>query len=267
MATAPPARRRPFPLCSGVAVVQRVQPLTPHMVRITLGGPDLGAFGVEEPGEIVTLLWPAEGRALVLPQVGWRFPPGVADAQHARNYTVRRFDADCAEIDVDFVLHGDHGRASRWAAAARPGHRVGFAGPRVHWTSADDAGWTLLVADETGLPALSAIVETLPDGHPAVALVEIADAAERQPLVTRADLTLHWLLRDGEAIGTHPRLADAVRALDLPAPAAASGRVWGAGEAGSMRLVRDHVRGDRGLPGAAVSVLGYWKHRTTAEWD
>jgi NADPH-dependent ferric siderophore reductase len=259
--------RRPFPLCTGVAVVQRVRPLTPHMARITLGGADFSTFGVQEPGEIVTLLWPAEGRALVLPQVGWRFPPGVADAQHARNYTVRRFDADRGEVDVDFVLHGDAGRASAWAARAQPGDRIGFAGPRVHWTGDGDVGWTLLVADETGLPALAAILETLPDGHPTVALVEIADAAERQPLPTRAGLTLHWLLREGDAVGTHPRLADAVRALDLPPDAAVTGRVWGAGEAGSMRLVRHHVRAERGLPAESVSVLGYWKHRQTPEWD
>jgi NADPH-dependent ferric siderophore reductase len=262
-----PRVRRPFPLCTGVAVVQHVRPLTPHMARIALGGDDFGAFGVEEPGEIITLLWPAPGHPLVLPGSGWSFPPGVADAQHARNYTVRRFDADRGEVQVDFVLHADGGRASRWATSAQPGDRIGFAGPRTHWTSDEQAGWTLLVADETGLPALAAIVETLPEGHPTVALIEIADAAERQPLPTPADLTLHWLLREGEAVGTHPRLADAVRALDLPPAAASTGRVWGAGEAGSMRLVRDHVRQERGLPSEAVSVLGYWKHRRTPEWD
>jgi NADPH-dependent ferric siderophore reductase len=259
--------RRPFPLSTGVAVVQRVRPLTPHMARITLGGPDVRGSGVEEPGEIITLLWPAPGMPLVLPRSGWSFPPGVADAQHARNYTVRRCDADRDEIDVDFVLHGDGGRASRWAVRAQVGDRIGFAGPRTHWTGDGDAGWTLLVADETGLPALAAILETLPDGHPTVALIEIADAGERQPLPTRAQLTLHWLLREGDAVGTHPRLADAVGALDLPPDAATTGRVWGAGEAGSMRLVRDHVRGVRGLPAESVSVLGYWKHRRTPEWD
>src|SRR6185312_3698850 len=99
------------------------------MVRITLGGPALRGFFVEEPGEIVTLLWPAPGADLVLPEVGWRFPPGVADAQHARNYTVRFWEPDTHLLDIDFVLHGDHGLASRWAAAVRPGDPLGFAGP------------------------------------------------------------------------------------------------------------------------------------------
>lgn len=67
-----------------------------------------------------------------LPRTGWRLPPGVAEAQHARSYTVRRWRADVHELDVDFVVHGDHGFASRWAAAVRPGDTVGFLGPRTH---------------------------------------------------------------------------------------------------------------------------------------
>ncbi len=256
--------RRPFPLCTGIAQVLRVRRLTPHMARITLGGPDLDGFFVEEPGEIVTLLWPAPDQRLVLPQPGWRFPPGVADAQHARNYTVRRWHAESGELDVDFVLHDDAGRASHWAAAARPGDRVGFAGPRPHWSALPGAAWTLLVADETGLPALAAIVERLPVGQPALALVEVADDGERQELESAAELTVRWLTRDGAGPGTTTLLADAVRAAELPD---GPGQAWGAGEARTMRQVRDHLRGERGLASDAVAVLGYWKLRDEDAWD
>lgn len=260
-----PARAtpRPFPARTGIAEVVRVRALTPRAVRVTLGGPALATFFVDQPGEIVTLLWPAPGHELVLPARGWRFPPGVADAQHARNYTVRRWDAAAGELDVDFALHGDHGRAARWAAGAQPGDRVGFAGPRVHWAGGGEAAWTLLVADETGLPAVAAIAEALPAGHRAVALVEVADAAEEQPIHTRAELDLRWLRRDGAGAGTTSLLADAVRALDLPA---APGRAWGGGEARAMRDVRRHLGEERGLPAGAVSLLGYWKLRESDGW-
>jgi NADPH-dependent ferric siderophore reductase len=219
---------------------------------------------VEEPGEIVTLLWPAPGRELVLPREGWRFPPGVAEAQHCRNYTVRRYDPAAGELDIDFVVHGDHGPASRWAAAAAPGDSVGYAGPRTHWTADPAADWTLLIADETGLPALAAIAETLPPGHPAIAVVEVADAREEQPLPSRADLEVRWLHRDGAPAGPSARLEDAVRALALPP---GRGRAWGAGEAHAVRGVRRYLCAEAGLGAAAVSVLGYWKHRLTAEWE
>jgi len=253
---------RPFPLRTGLAEVLRIEPLAPRMARFVLGGDVVAGFPVEEPGEIVTLLWPAPGEELVLPGAGWRFPPGVADAQHARNYSVRACDGD--ELSIDFVLHGDHGRASRWASAARPGDRVGIAGPRVHWAGEPHGDWTLLVADETGLPALAAIAETLPASQPAVALVEVEDARAQQPLACRADLELRWLHRGGAAPGTTTLLADAVRELELPP---GRGRAWGGGEALAMRDVRRHLRGERALPAADVDVLGYWKHRNTASWD
>ena len=265
--TTPTSRARPgrraFPARTGVATVTAVRPITPLMARITLGGPALDDFFVEEPGEIITLLWPAPGADLVLPGAGWRFPPGVADAQHARNYTVRAWNPRTNALDVDFVLHGDHGLAARWAAAVAEGDTVGFAGPRTHWTTTA-TDWSLIVADETGLPAAAAILETLPAGHRAIALLEVHDAAERQVLATDADADVHWLLRDGAAPGTTTLLADAIGDLTLPG---GDGRAWGGGEALAMRHVRRHLRQDRGLAAEAVSVLGYWKHRTTDSWE
>jgi NADPH-dependent ferric siderophore reductase len=253
-----------FPARTGVAEVTEVALVTPAMARITLGGPALRDFFVEEPGEIVTLLWPAPGRDLVLPTAGWRFPPGVADAQHARNYTVRGWDPETPALAIDFYLHGDAGLASRWATNVRAGDTIGFAGPRTHWTAAPRSDWSLLVADETGLPALAAILETLPAGHRAIAIVEVDDAGERQDLDSAAEVDVLWVHRDGRPPGTTSLLADAVAAVALPA---GDGRAWGGGEALAMRHVRRHLREARGLPAEAVSVLGYWKHRTTDGWE
>jgi NADPH-dependent ferric siderophore reductase len=251
---------RPFPLRAGVAEIVRVAGLTPSMSRFTLAAPELADFGVEQPGEIVTLGWSAPGRPLVLPTRGWRFPPGTGD-QHWRNYTVRAHDPAQATIDVVFFVHGDDGRASAWARRARPGDRIGFAGPRVHFEPRPEAGWTLLVADETGLPALLAILEALPRGHRTLALAEIAGDGERQPVATAADVELRWLARGGRPAGTTTVLPDAVR--DLPLPRGA-GQVWGGGEALAMRRVRDTLR-ERGVPREAMKVLGYWKHDGTPD--
>ena len=70
-----------------------------------------------------------------------------------------------------------HGRLRRAAAplGARPRGR-----------------WSLLVADETGLPALLAILETLPAGHRAIALAEVADERERQQVECAATVEWHW---------------------------------------------------------------------------
>jgi NADPH-dependent ferric siderophore reductase len=134
----------------------------------------------------------------------------------------------------------------------------------VHWTGARRGDWTLLVADETGLPALAAIVETLPAGHPVIALIEVTDAEDELPLEGPAALDVRWLHRGTAAPGSTTLIADALAALELPAGA---GRAWGGGEARAMRDVRTHLRDERGLEAGAMSVLGYWKHRDTDSWD
>jgi len=259
-----PAARRPFPLVTGSARVVAVRSLTPLLVRITLVAEAFRGLPVEEPGEIITLLWPEEGSELVLPEEGWRFPPGVAERQHARNYTVRRWEAGSEEMDIDFVLHGDHGRASRWAGAAEPGDAIGFAASRMHWVSDVDADWALLVADETGLPALAAIAETLDPGFRAHALVEVDDRDGELRIDSPADLEVGWVHRRGAPPGTTSLLADAVRLLDLPS---GPGRAWGGGEALAMRDIRRHLRGERGMSSASTHLLGYWKHEKTDDWE
>ena len=265
MSEATSVERRPFPLVTGIAEVSRLRRITPAMVRMTLAAEALVGFPCEEPGEIVTLLWPEPGRELILPETGWRFPPGVVDRQHARNYTVRDWNAGEGEIDVDFFLHGALGQAAAWAEQASVGATVGFAGPRTHWESADGYDWSVLIADETGLPALGAIVETLPAGHPVIALVEVDNAGEEQGFIeTEADVEWRWVHRDGAAPGTVPLLQDAFAELECPD---GRGRVWGAAEAAACRTMRDFAKGERGLPSESVGILGYWKHRTTKEWD
>lgn len=255
-----------FPLVAGIVEVVSVERITPKMARIGFAGPVLDEMPNDEPGEIVTFIWPAPDREVILPPEGtWKFPPEAAD-QHARNYSVRRFRRDDpghgSVLETDFVLHGDHGRATAWAGRARIGQRLGVAGPRMHWVSDPDAEWSLLVGDETALPAIAATLESLPSGHRALAFVEVDGPDERQPIDVACDAEITWLSRDGAPAGTGTRLLDAVRAADLP-----TGRpkVWAAGESMAIRDVREHLRDERGLPPDTLHAIGYWRHRETPE--
>ena len=251
---------RVFPLHTGVATVTEIRRLAPGMSRFTLRAPAFAEPGIEQPGEIMTLGWAENGEELVLPQVGWRFPEGRPE-QHWRNFTVRAFDPARATIDVDFFLHGDVGRASAWAGRARSGDELGYAGPRMHWQPDPGADWSLLVADETGLPALLAILETLPEGQRAIAIAEVADEGERQEVSSAADVELHWALRGGSPPGTTRVLLETLLALELPR--GARGQVWGGGEALAMRDIRRHLRSARPELAGAMKLLGYWSGSVT----
>jgi NADPH-dependent ferric siderophore reductase len=251
-----------FPIAAGIVTVAAVGRLSPRMARITFEGPILDGMPNDEPGEIVTFIWPVEGAEIVLPTEGWRFPP-EADGQHARNYRVRMVHPGLgARLVADFVLHGDHGRATAWAGRAQVGDRLGIAGPRLHWVSDPEAEWTLLIGDETALPAIGATLESLPAGHRVLAYVEVDGPAEEQQLELACDATITWLSREGAHAGTGTRLVDAVRAADLPSGRA---KVWAAGESMAIRDVREHLRDERGFPPETLHAIGYWRHKATPE--
>src|SRR6185436_8655490 len=120
------SERERFPRRAGIATLTARRALTPRMIRVTLRSEQFGpTWPIEQPGEIITLLFLPPGEEIVLPLQGWVFPPGTAE-QEWRNYTVRRHDPQTGEIDVDVVLHEPRGPACTWAEAAALGADVGF---------------------------------------------------------------------------------------------------------------------------------------------
>jgi NADPH-dependent ferric siderophore reductase len=247
-----------LPLVPRTLTVKRIERITPRMARITLAGPDLEGFATLDAEDHVKIFPPAEGAELpVFPTVEndrWvRSPDGPVLV--FRDYTVRRFDAEAGELDLDFVLH-DHGPGGRWATTAQPGSKVGVFGPRGSLILRKDFDWLLLAADETALPALLRRIEETRPGTRVIAFAEVADAAEEQPVSTSADLELTWLHRNGAEPGSTALLEEAVRATELPA---GDGYVWVAGEADSIKPLRRYLRRELGLPKGAFDVDGYWR--------
>lgn len=184
------------------------------------------------------------------------------DRPWMRSFTIRARRPALGELDIDFVLHGDAGPAGRWATTAAPGDTLGMVGPSALYARPPaTTGRLLLAGDESALPALGTLLEALPAGAAATAFVEVADPAEEQHLATRAELTVHWLHRDGAAPGHGTALVDAVRAAELPGLGAA----WLAGESGTVRALRRHLLRERGLDRRSVEFAGYWRLSLTQD--
>src|SRR6266540_2671851 len=114
-----------FPRRAGVATLVARTLLTPRMMRVTLRCDGFRArWPIQQPGEIITLLFAGPGEPIVLPRRGWTFPAG-APAQEWRNYTVRRHHSERGDIDVDVVLHEPRGPACTGAAEIPLGSGVG----------------------------------------------------------------------------------------------------------------------------------------------
>jgi NADPH-dependent ferric siderophore reductase len=275
--------------------VARTRRLGPSLVRITFAGADLVAFASHGRDQSLSLFLPHPGQTepAVPYELGWGSPRSseaesgggwwqgwreLPDDERAvmRSYTLRALRPDArgrtSEIDIDFVLHGVEpdaevpaGPASRWASGAAAGDRVVLLGPAVEDNRAirfrppADTDLVVLWADETALPAASAILESLPPGTRARAWLEVQHAEDIQDLFVTAEAEITWLVRDDGS----PMAVDAVRAAELPP--AENPYAWIAGESGCVKEMRRHLVRERGIDRRRVTFVGYWRRGLTEE--
>lgn len=271
MTTAVAAPFRFFPL-----QVVRTRRLGPSLVRVTFAGDDLQYFLSEGRDQSLSLFLPHPGQSepAVPHELGdgwwqaWRELPDDVRAV-MRSYTLRSLRRDPDEIDVDFVLHTPAGPASAWAARATTGDRVVLLGPAVadnraiRFRPPEDTDLTLIWGDETALPAVSAILESLPAGARVRVWLEVRDAGNIQDLATEADAEITWLVQDTDGAEGSPMALDALRAARLPA--AERPYVWIAGESGCVKQLRRHFVGERRIDRRRVTFVGYWRQGLSEE--
>jgi NADPH-dependent ferric siderophore reductase len=240
--------------------VERVTPVTPRLVRVTLGGPKLDGLVIDQPAASVRLLLPAPGtQELVMP--AWNgneflLPDGRRPV--IRTLTPLRLDTVGApRLDVEIVVHED-GAASAWAQAARAGDEAAISGPgRGYPIDADAAGF-LLAGDESAVPAIGQLLEALPAGKPVRVVVEVADPAARVDLPAHPDGTVDWYELPAGAPPGDTLVAAVAAATGAGLPPGT--RIWAAGEAAAMQRIRRHLLEERGLPRSETWIRGYWKH-------
>lgn len=222
-----------------ITLKQRTQ-ISTSLVRFTFSGPDVPHMVTYAPDQRIKLFFPDGDASLeTLSAIArasgadWYSPYRALDERirpPMRTYTIRALRASAAEVDIEFVLHGDTGPASRWATRAQPGDRLGMiapvADPEVkpagfEWRPPKGMQRLLLVADETAVPAACGILESLQaQGHaPQVdALFEVPAVGDAQPLDDglKGHVNVQWLNRDRQPGCAHgDLLIQAVKALDL----------------------------------------------------
>lgn len=249
-----PARRAPQ---IHEARVLRTDRLTPHMVRLVLGGDGLSAFATDGlTDHYVKIIFPAPGVAYPEPFDLARIREELPREQWPTNrtYTVRAWDPVHRELVIDFVVHGDEGLAGPWAARVQPGETVRLSGPGGGYAPDPVADWHLLVGDESALPAIAASLEQMPPGAVVHAFVEVAGPEEEQKIATPDGITVSWLHRGERPVGE--ALVAAVRELAFPE---GSVHAFVHGEAGVVKELRRHLRVERGIPLERLSISGYWR--------
>lgn len=258
--------------------VRTVSYPVPRFARITFGGGDLEDYASLGPGEFVYVLLPPVGRSdlTVDREFTWDQFKNMPERYRPRGayYTVREHRPEEAELDLDFLLHSEdeernapapddaalENSASRWAARAKPGDPAALWGPRITYEPPSGTGWQLLVADETGLPAVAAILRHLPEGARAGAIIQVADESEEQRLDSAGEVEITWLHHGGTPAGPDSPLVEAIRTLRFPESVPKEAvYVWGAAESASVTALRRHLRNERGFEAEALSLTPYWR--------
>jgi NADPH-dependent ferric siderophore reductase len=219
--------------------VTEAGPLTPSLHRVVLTAP-----GIEG-------LRYAAGQDLMLRV------PLVGDRVVNRRYTIRQFDPIGRAVTIDVSLHGA-GPGTDWIRSAGIGDRIDAIGPRGKITVHPDVDWHLFVVDETGLPGALAMIEVLPPGSTAIAILEVDSPADELLPGSQAPLRrdTRWLHREGQSAPGDPSpLLEAVGAVPLPT---GLGHAYVAAEAGVVRAVNRALAG-RGLGPDQVSAKAYWR--------
>jgi NADPH-dependent ferric siderophore reductase len=255
--------------------VIRSEQLTPHMIRVVLGGSGFDTFTPNAFTDAYVKL------VIVRPDVDVAALPHPLTLDSfqelpephrpvVRTYTVRHADAERRELFIDFVVHGEHGVAGPWAASVQPGQPAYLMGPSGAYAPDPAADWHLLASDEAGLPALSAALEALPPNAIGQAFIEVGGPDDELELTAPEGVEVRWIYRGGRAdlvaedkAGDFaPLVAEVKEAPWLPGQV----QVFIHGEAQAvMHNLRPYVRKDRGVEAKWASISGYWRRGRTEE--
>lgn len=260
--------------------VVRTLRIGPSLVRVTFAGQDLRYFFSDGHDQSLSLFLPHPGQdAPAVPfELGWgsprsseaesggswwqgwrELPDGVRAVM--RSYTLRTLRRDPDEIDIDFVLHTPAGPALRVGGGRRrrgPGGAARACRGRQPGDPVPAPGGTDLVVlwgDESALPAIASILESLPAGQRVRVWLETHEVGTVRELVTAADAEVTWVVGESSV--------DVLREARLPA--AEHPYVWIAGESGCVKALRRHFVGERGIDRRRITFVGYWRRGMSEE--
>ncbi|OUE27020.1 siderophore-interacting protein [Clavibacter michiganensis] len=264
----PPSADRPVraPRAQHVLEVIRTELLTPHLVRVHLGGEGTRTLLEQAVPErlastdaYVKLMLPQPGSGVVppfdLPALRAALPSEALPA--VRTYTLRHADPVAGTAAIDFVVHGDDGLAGPWAARARPGDLLAASGPGGLFRPSDDPGVArLLIGDDSAVPAIAAALAAMPADARGVALLEVGGPDDELGLEHPAGVEVRRIHRS-RVPGAVPGalLVDAVRGLARPGGEV---EVFAHGERGAMKELRAILQDGWGIDRRALSLSAYW---------
>ncbi len=238
-----------------ILTVQSTHQLSPHLLRVTFAGPELEGFPTKHEGANCKLVLPREGESRAAFEA-YHAPDGPDEKVHrVRTYTIRSYRADKLELDIDFVVHGDEGPATRWAQSAGPGSFLGFFGPGKPKITKFYADWYLLAADLSAMPIAEATLEAMPADAQGVAVFEVPSEDDIRDIVAPKGIDITWLIHQDTHVPSTAQV-DFIKSLDWRSGVL---QTCIAGESSVIRSLRDYLHNERRERRKDAYISGYWK--------
>lgn len=229
--------------------------VSPRLLRLTLGGEGYEALNRNRNSD-------AYVKFLIADPASGLQPPYDMDAlrEHSpelmparRTYTVRRWDDEKRQIEVDVVLHGhgeDSGIAARWADEAQPGDLLAMSGAGGGYTPAPETRRHLMLGDHAALPAIAAGLEAMDEDAQGTVLIQLDHDEDRLELEHPAGVEVRWL------IGERELLLEAVDQLNLEDHEGL--QIFCHVERGITKQLRAKLVKQAGIPREQISISAYW---------
>ena len=254
-----PTRRAPPPFVR--VEVSEVEAINPRLMRLGLRGDGLCEMAAPQPAASIRLLVPSDpdGELVVPEWKGNEFLLPGGDRPVIRTFTPLRFDAASASVELEIVRHPG-GAVSSWTERCSPGDAAALSGPGSGWEPPDAMEELLVFGDETAVPAIVQVLETVGalDDPPICSVhIEVDEPDAKRQLAPGLSDGITWHVADA---GRPPKaaLVEAAQAVDEVSEGT---HIWAAGEAAAVQAMRKHFLRTLEIPRERTSIRGYWKSR------
>lgn len=250
------------------AEVLRSAPVSPSLHRVTIAGDGLTDFPWMGFDHWFRMFVPRPDQSgLHLPDLSgtkwWKGYQAIPerDRPHCANYTVADFRPEQNELDIDFVVHRRadgalEGAAAIWACGSAPRDPIALLDQGILFDRPDDASEVLIVADESGLPAVAGILRSLPHDTVGRVIQEVPTALDRRVLEGPRGVEVSWVVRENTAQVAGIRALEALKGHPALDP---RGYGFVVGESTLATEGRRHMH-RLGLPKNRITFSGFWKH-------
>ena len=236
-----------MPSKSRILAVKKIEMLGANMKRITLSGEGLLDFPQGQEGSYVKASFEKNIDSPIDSMAENRFC--------RRSFTVRHFRKKDLELDLDFLLHGESGPASKWAISAKEEDTLEIAGPGPAKIAPPEANWYVFVGDMTALPAIAVNLEKLRNDATGIALIEVMSSKDIQALKKPPGLDIQWIINRSPLKGCS-ELMDQFFSIKW---CSRNPYAWVAGEFELMRGAKKFLKEKRNLPKNSMYLSCYWK--------